>query len=187
MRIVAGKHKGKRLATPKDRRVRPTPDRVREALFSILVQRLSGGRPELPPETRVLDLFAGTGALGLEALSRGAAHATFMDTDRDSVALIDRNVRGLGEEKRTTVVKRDATRPGPADGDYNLVFLDPPYGENLAPATLTALKDDGWLAEDAVIAVELGKKTAFDPPGGFAVTADRVYGNTRILILKTTD
>ncbi len=183
MRIVAGEHKGKKLAAPSDRRVRPTSDRVREALFSAL----TGGRWVFSSGTRVLDAFAGTGALGLEALSRGAGHATFMDTDRESVALVKRNVGILKEEKRTTVLGQDATRPGPADAKYDLVFLDPPYDKNLVPKTLEALRGNGWLAENAVIVVELRKKTAFDSLEGFAVTGDRTYGDTRVVILNTTD
>lgn len=140
----------------------------------------------MPPGTRVLDAFAGSGALGLEALSRGAGHAVFMDTDRDSIALIKANVRSLSEQDRATVSIRDATRPGPADQACDLIFLDPPYGKGLVPAALEALADHGWIGQDATIVAELGKTELLDPPGGFSVRDERVYGKSRIVYLRPT-
>jgi len=146
-------------------------------VFSILI----GGQAEFPSGTRVLDAFAGTGALGMEALSRGADFATFMDMDPSSLEIVSKNIRTLGEEGRTEVINRDVTRPGPAKAFCNLVFLDPPYGENVVSKALSALNTNDWLAEDAVIVVELAKKKDIDLPDGFQITDDRVYGDTRIV------
>lgn len=182
MRIVGGKHRGRRLTPPADRRVRPTVDRVREAIFNILTQ----GSSTLPPDTQVLDAFAGSGALGLEALSRGAGHVTFLDTDRESIALVKTNVRDLLEQEQVTVLMRDATHPGPADQACDLIFLDPPYGKGLAPVALRALSENGWIGPDAGIVVELGKKEPLDLPDGFSLEDERTYGDTRIVFLRTS-
>lgn len=179
MRIVAGKHRGRRIDAPSGRDVRPTPDRVRESLFSILCQ----GSAALPADTRVLDVFAGSGALGLEALSRGADFATFMELDPRSVEQISHNVSDLKEVPRARVLRQDATRPGHSGAPCNLVFLDPPYNQGLAPIALEALSAAGWIAGGAQVVIELSKKEAFEVPDGFAVDQERTYGNTQIVIL----
>jgi 16S rRNA (guanine966-N2)-methyltransferase len=184
MRIIAGKHKGRALSAPEGHEVRPTSSRAREALFDILAHAKFAER-ELIEGARVLDAFAGTGALGLEALSRGAAHAIFMERDRHTRGLLAANVKTLGEEARANVMAADAVHPSRAATACDLIFMDPPYGENVAAAALTALAGQGWFADGAVIALELPAKGDFVAPGGFALLDDRRYGKARILFLVT--
>ena len=183
MRIVAGRHRGRTLAAPGGRDTRPTADRVREALFNVLQHGLG---VELDSAT-VLDLFAGTGALGLEAVSRGAAHAVFVESGRTALDLIRDNIASLGEEQRTLVLRRDATRLGePPVGmpPARLAFLDPPYGENLAPPALAAAAERGWLAPQAIFVVETRTRETFEPPPSFARVDARTFGGTRIDFLR---
>ena len=185
MRIVAGRHRGRALAPPGDLALRPTADRVREALFNVLVHGLD---VELDSAT-VLDIFAGTGALGLEALSRGAAQALFVEIAHPSLALIRDNVATLGEESRAQILRRDATRLGaPPAGitPARLAFLDPPYGENLAPLALAAAAERGWLAPGAVCVVETRRDEDFAAPEGFTMRDERTYGGTRLYFLQWT-
>ena len=183
MRIVAGKLRGRTIAAPPGDVVRPTSDRVREAVFNVLAHgdaKLEGAR--------VLDAFAGSGALGLEALSRGAAFATFIDSAPDAIAAIRQNADALGVARECRVIRGDALQPPRADAPCNLVFLDPPYGfdrkagERLAASALKQLAEAGWIADGATIVVELGGP--FVPPEGFTLTDERRYGRTRIAFLK---
>src|ERR1700738_5184152 len=148
MRIVGGRLSGRTLAAPKSQAIRPTADRLREALFNILVHAY--GDPA--HGARVLDLFAGTGALGLEAMSRGAAFALFIDDGAEARALIRGNVEALGLGGTTRIFRRDATRLGPVHPvePFTLAFLDPPYGRGLAEASLASLRDGGWLGGRAL-------------------------------------
>ena len=180
MRIVGGRHRGRALAAPLGRVVRPTADRVREAVFNILGHGLGHDAPAIDG-ARVLDGFAGTGAMGLEALSRGAAHATFIDID---IAPSRANVEALGETQRSRLIAGDCTRPGPASETHELVFLDPPYGLGLAAPAMGALAGAGWLADGAVCVVELADDEAFDAPDEFAPVDSRTYGAARIVILR---
>lgn len=185
MRIVGGKHRGRRLTTPADRDVRPTTDRTREALFNILDH--AGLGPEdggAVDGARVLDAFCGTGALGLEALSRGAASAVFMDIDRRSLDLTLRNIGDLGEGGRATVLRADATRPPPAAQPCDLLFADPPYGRGMAVTALTALAARGWLAPRSLAVVEIGASEVFAVPEGFEEVDRRRYGDTAVLFLR---
>ena len=178
MRIVGGRHRGRAIAAPPGRAIRPTSDRVRESVFNIL----GHGRAASPiAGARVLDGFAGTGAMGLEALSRGADHASFMDTD---IAPCRANVAALGEAARARLIEGDCTRPGPPPEAHDLVFLDPPYGSGLAAPALGALAGAGWIAERAVCVLELAAGEAFEPPGGFSLVDSRKYGAARIEILR---
>lgn len=177
MRIVAGSHRGRPLATPAGLDVRPTADRVREAVFNVLVH----GSADRVAEARVLDAFAGTGAMGLEALSRGAAHATFIDTD---TAPARANVAALGEGGRATIVAADCLHPPSADALCDLVFLDPPYRGGLAAPALEALAGSGWIDNGAVCVVELAAREGFEAPDGFAITDERRYGAARIVFLR---
>jgi 16S rRNA (guanine966-N2)-methyltransferase len=176
MRIVAGRHKGRRLAAPPGRDTRPTADRARQALFDVLAHsdlvELDGAL--------VVDAFAGSGALGLEALSRGAARAWLIDDHPQAVATIRTNVAALGEEGCATILRADATRPPPAPAACTLALLDPPYGKDLAPAALAALAARGWLAEGALAAVELGAADEFIPPAGFTLVDERRWGAARV-------
>ena len=187
VRITAGRHRGRRLAVPEGGSVRPTSDRARETLFNILVHgslaRARGGASPLDG-ARVLDAFAGTGALGFEALSRGAAHATFIEADPSALKCLSLNARRLGEEAHTTMLKADATRPPPARGaPSSIAFLDPPYESGLAAPALLGLAAQGWLAEGAISVVELRARESFDLPAGFTVIAERRSGETRFVFL----
>lgn len=184
MRIVGGKFRGTHLADvgagDPAAHLRPTSDRVREAIFNLLV---NGGYGNPIADRRVLDLFAGTGALGLEAISRGAARATFVDDGTASRALLRRNVEITRTQGVTDIYRRDATRMGPNRGaGYGLVFLDPPYGKGLGERALASCVEGGWLAPDALIVWEEG--TAVAAPDGFAMEDQRRYGETFVTILR---
>jgi 16S rRNA (guanine966-N2)-methyltransferase len=184
MRIVGGRHRGRRLLAPPGRAVRPTSDRAREALFNILSHGdlAAGGIPFAA--AAVLDAFAGTGALGLEALSRGAAEAIFFERDRDALAGLRRNIEILGETARTRIVPGDATRPARGAVCCAVAFLDPPYGSGLAAPALAAFAAAGWLTSDALAVIETGAGEAVAPPPGFMPLDVRVYGAARLIILR---
>lgn len=184
MRIVGGQHRGRNLVPPAGRDVRPTSDRTRQALFNILAHadfRADGG--DVVEDRVVLDAFCGTGALGLEALSRGAREALFLDLKRASLALARTNADTLRESARCRFIQGDALRPPTAPLPADLVFLDPPYANDLPAPALTALDAAGWLADDVVVVVEMGLTDAFAAPDGFAIVDDRRYGDTRVAIL----
>jgi 16S rRNA (guanine966-N2)-methyltransferase len=184
MRIVGGRLRGRALAAPKSQAVRPTADRLREALFNILAHAY--GDPVTG--ARVLDLFAGTGALGFEALSRGAQFALFVDDGAEARALLRENVAVLGLGGVTRIFRRDATRLGAAHPlePFGLVFLDPPYGQGLADKALASARAGGWLAGDALIVVEEAAKAGFAAPDGFAELERRVYDDTALIVLRAT-
>ena len=183
MRITGGRHRGRRLRAPREAELRPTAERARQALFNILAHGRLGGELK---GARVLDAFAGTGALGLEALSRGAAHATFLERDRAAIASLRRNLAALEEEERGSVLSADATQPPPAapGAAVAIAFLDPPYRSGLAGPALTALAARGWLAPGALLAVETAAREDFTPPVGFEIVDERRYGDTRIMFLR---
>ena len=183
MRIVSGRFRGRALAGPASRAIRPTSDRLRESIFNVLAH----GYGDPVRDARVLDLFAGTGALGLEALSRGAAEAVFIEQDREALAILRRNIATLGEEVRSRVVPGDATRPPHAPSACGLVFLDPPYRSGLAAAALGALEAAGWLTPAALAVVELAAREELVPPAGFILLHERVYGAGRLAFLRRTE
>jgi len=180
VRIIAGKARGTRLADvgagDAAAHLRPTSDRVRESLFSMLTHLgvVNGAR--------VLDLFAGTGALGLEALSRGAAHVSFVENGRAGQKLIAQNVAKMRVEDETAVLRLDATDLGAASAAFNLVFLDPPYGKALGQEALTSAAAGGWLAQDAVIVWE--ESAPMHAPQGFTRMDRRKYGDTHVTLLS---
>jgi 16S rRNA (guanine966-N2)-methyltransferase len=184
MRIVGGKHRGRRLLAPPGDNVRPTSDRAREALFDIL----SHGRfaaDGIPfAGAAVLDAFAGTGALGLEALSRGAAEVVFFERDPEALAILRRNVASLGESARAEILACDATRPPRAGLRCAVAFLDPPYRSGVAAAALSAIAAAGWLAAHALAVIEVGAREELVPPAGFAHLDGRVYGAARLVFLR---
>jgi 16S rRNA (guanine966-N2)-methyltransferase len=187
LKIVGGKHRGRAIATPEGLDTRPTSSRAREALFNILVHtnwRSDGTSPLI--DARVLDGFAGSGALGLEALSRGAAHATFLDSDATAIKLIGENVAKLGETAAAKVIRADATRPPPPRESCDLVLLDPPYRSGLAAPALTALAAAGWFSPGAIATVELANAEDMIPPSGFEAIDERRYGTAKIVILRRT-
>ncbi|MBM3570963.1 MAG: 16S rRNA (guanine(966)-N(2))-methyltransferase RsmD [Alphaproteobacteria bacterium] len=186
MRIVAGRLRGRSILAPADQSIRPTSDRTRESLFNILrggrLARADGQAPLT--DALVLDGFAGTGALGLEALSQGARRVTFIDNDRAALALIRRNLHALDQDDDTDIVEADMTRLPRAAGAHDLVFLDPPYGEGLIEAALPSLARGGWLAADATIVAEMAKRDDLEPPPGFAIVDERRYGRTKLIFLR---
>ena len=178
-RIIAGEHRGRRLEVPAGQSVRPTAERLREALFSIL-------QNQTPPlaGAHFLDLFAGSGAVGLEALSRGAARLTAIEADRAAAATLERNLEKLGEAGRCRLLVGDATRLGRAIEPASIVYLDPPYRSGLAPLALLSLQAQGWLGPASLVVVELAAKEAFTPPAGLAIEDERRYGAGRIVLLR---
>jgi 16S rRNA (guanine966-N2)-methyltransferase len=185
VRIVAGKHRGRPLLAPTGKAIRPTADRTRESLFNVLAHGVPGFAFE---GASVVDVFAGTGALGLEALSRGAAHATFIDSDPAALHVIRQNAAKLGEWRAVTLLKLDAGHLPPpalaAKAPCRLAFLDPPYGENLLVPALQGLAARGWLAADAIAVAEIGAKEHLDPPKDFALIDERAYGAAKIVFLR---
>jgi 16S rRNA (guanine966-N2)-methyltransferase len=190
LRIVGGRHRGRVLTAPEGSDIRPTSDRARESLFNILEHgRLSLDGVSAVRDAVVLDAFAGTGALGFEALSRGAARLASMDSSAESVASIKANARALGELARTTIYRADATKPprppaGPAGAACSLIFLDPPYDSGLGAPALAALAASGWIAEGAICVLELSAREEFTPPAGFTIVDDRRYGKARLLFMR---
>jgi len=186
MRIIAGANRGTRLAAPKGADTRPTADRARESLFSILeggrVARADGRVPVVG--AAVLDAFAGTGALGLEALSRGAERAVFIENDRPALAALKQNIERCHADDRATVLGRDALHPPSAGVPCDLVFLDPPYGKGLAGPALAALDRAGWVAPDALVVVQCHPKDPFDPPAGYTTLETRTVGAARFEFLR---
>lgn len=182
MRIVAGKFRGKKLHTPETDEIRPTSDRVRESLFNILANQFGPAFHQV----RVLDLFAGTGALGLEALSRGAEHATFVDTGVEARALMRENIQDFGVAGQARMLRRDATDLGQVQRipPCNLVFLDPPYNQGLGEKALRAALDGNWISDDAIIVWEESKSAQMTIPEGLTELDCRKYGDTQIAILQ---
>jgi 16S rRNA (guanine966-N2)-methyltransferase len=182
MRIVGGRLRGRLLAAPASQAIRPTADRLRESLFNILVHAY--GDPVT--DARVLDLFAGTGALGLEALSRGAAFALFIDEGAEARALLRENVATLGLGGTTRIFRRDATKLGAAHPiePFSVAFLDPPYGRGLAEQALASARAGGWLALGALAVVEEAAKPGFTAPEGFDELERRNYDDSALIVLR---
>ena len=186
MRIVAGKHRGRRIAAPEGHGVRPTSDRAREALFNILEHgRFTADGTSPLIDVRALDVFAGSGALGLEALSRGAAHVTFIENSATARSALRANAKTLGETVRVTVVQADATKPPAAAGPpCQLVLMDPPYRSGLAAPALAALAERGWLAAGAICVAEISAAETMEAPPGFAPLDERRYGKAKLVFLR---
>jgi 16S rRNA (guanine966-N2)-methyltransferase len=184
VRIVGGVHRGRRLIAPAGEAVRPTSDRAREALFNILTHGdFAASGPPFAGRC-VLDAFAGTGACGLEALSRGASQAAFIEQGREALAILRRNIAALGEEDHANIVAGDAARPPRAPFASAVVFLDPPYRSGLAAAALAALAQAGWIAPGALAVVEIAASEGLPPPAGFSIVDERVYGAARLVFLR---
>jgi 16S rRNA (guanine966-N2)-methyltransferase len=183
MRLIAGRFRGRVLAAPEGMTTRPTADRVRESLFNILAH----GDPELHG-ARVADIFAGSGALGLEALSRGAGHVTLMERDAAPLAVIAGNIRKLGCEAGTTLLRADALKPPKAPVPCDILLLDPPYKSGLAAQALPALLAQGWIAPHARIVVEVAAGEPFTSPlAQFAIADERRYGAARLVFLAPAE
>ncbi len=200
MRIVGGRLRGRRLEAPDGMALRPTADRTREALFNILCQGKLDWRPNRQEAgaalgsnplggnplagARALDAFAGTGALGLEALSRGAGIVTFMENQAAALDACRRNIDALDESAQTELLRGDVLRPPKAKAPCELVLMDPPYNQDLAPPALAALQAAGWLAPGALATVELLAAEPFTPPDGFETLDERKYGKARLVFLR---
>jgi 16S rRNA (guanine966-N2)-methyltransferase len=182
MRIVGGRLRGRALAAPKSQAIRPSADRLRESLFNILLHAYS----DPVSGARVLDLFAGTGALGLEALSRGAAFALFIDDGAEARALLRENVAALGLGGVSRIFRRDATKLGSAHPlpPFSLAFLDPPYGRSLAEQALASARAGDWLIAGALAVVEESAGAAFAAPEGFDELERRQYDDTILILLR---
>jgi 16S rRNA (guanine966-N2)-methyltransferase len=182
MRIDAGSHRGVKLVSQEGLDTRPTSDRARQAVFNILAHTYDALR-----DAKVLDVFAGSGAMGLEALSRGAERASFLESDRSAAEAIKKNIAACREQARAQLFINDARKPPRAAANWgpaSLVFLDPPYGKDLLLPALTALRTAGWIAPEAVLVAEMGRKDAFTAPDGFELLDDREYGKARMVLLR---
>lgn len=182
MRVVGGRLRGRNIAGPSSQAIRPTADRLRESLFNILMHAY-----ENPLDgARVLDLFAGTGALGIEAISRGAAFTLFVDNGAEARALLRNNVEALGLGGVTRVFRRDATNLGPCYPvePFSLVFLDPPYSQGLGEKALASLIEGKWLTPGALVIAEESKAAALAAPAGFEELERRAYDDTEFVFLK---
>lgn len=183
LRIIAGKHRGRKLTPLSGGNVRPTAGRAREAIFNILAHAAFAARP-IYEDAIVLDAFAGSGALGLEALSRGARFVSFMERDRTAREVLAANVTALAATRQTAVLAADALRPPRASAPASLVFLDPPYAEDWASPTLNALAAAQWLLPEAVAVVELAAKREFVPLANFVLLDERRYGAAKVMFLR---
>ena len=182
MRIDAGSHRGVQLAAPDGLDTRPTADRARQAVFNILINSYDAVR-----EAKVLDVFAGSGAMGLEALSRGAERASFIETDRNAAEAIRRNIAACREQARAQLFINDALKPPRVSANWgpaSLIFLDPPYQKDLVVPALNALREAGWIAPEALLVAEMHRKDAFAAPEAFELLDDREYGKARIMLLR---
>jgi 16S rRNA (guanine966-N2)-methyltransferase len=182
MRIIAGEWRGRKLSAPLTATIRPTADRIRESIFSILHSRYDGDWQAL----RVADFCAGTGALGLEALSRGAAHATFVEKSPAAVRLIEQNIASLKATPRSTIVRADVTKLPRAIAPVEVIFFDPPYGETIVEAALIAAVTQGWAAPRTLCIVEQPTGTSISVPGWHCDDVRR-YGKTQIMLIEYSD
>ena len=185
MRIVAGKFKGREIKGPTGGATRPTSDRVRESIFNILAHGIEGFELE---DVRVMDLFAGTGALGLEAVSRGAKYCCFVEEDAGARGVIRTNADACGVIGQTRIWKRDATDLGPCapQSPYDLVFVDPPYGKGLGEKALDALIKGGWLVAGGIVVLEEANESQIEEIAGLALIDTRNYGDTRVRFFQLT-
>lgn len=185
MRIVGGKFKGLGLASPTGAATRPTSDRVREAMFNIIAHGIAGFTLE---NARVMDLFAGTGALGFEALSRGARLCQFVDESTEARGLIRRNADALGVIGLAKIWRRDAAALGPCapQTPFDLVFADPPYGKGLGEKALASLVSGGWLSPGALVVLEEAERVAVGDVAGLTLADTRIYGETQVKFYRAT-
>jgi 16S rRNA (guanine966-N2)-methyltransferase len=179
MRIIAGEWRGRKLVAPAGRQTRPTADRTRETLFSMLASRLGTF-----DEFRVADLYAGSGALGLEALSRGAGHATFIETDRAAIGAIEANIAAFDAGSRATIRNMSASSL-PKSHPFDLIFADPPYSPGSGTAVAEAVAKSGWLPPGGWMAIETRRGDDVTPPDGWNVDAERDVGRARLTILRS--
>jgi len=179
MRIIAGKHRGRKLEAPEGKSVRPTTDRMRERVFSMLQHH----RYPALLGAKVADLYAGTGALGLEALSRGAAHATFVEKTQSTFSCLKRNMESLKEDDNVSLMKISARALPFANEPYDIIFMDPPYHKDMVEPTLHCLLERGWLADGGLVIAELAIDDALTIPDALTIVDDRKQGRQRMLFM----
>lgn len=184
MRIIAGKHRGRTIAMKEGKDIRPTSSMARESIFNILMHGQFSGEDSPLIDCHVVDLFCGTGALGFEALSRGAKKVTFIDQNQDSLNLVRTTASAFGEMAHCRFVRSDSTSLPLAYDPCSLAFLDPPYNSGLAPIALQSLKKQEWLSPKAVCVVEVSSKEPWPVVEGFEVVMERLYGNAKIVLLR---
>lgn len=185
MHIFSGSLKGRKITSPKGKSVRPTSGRTREAIFNILTHGnfLSDSHTAVE-DSRVLDLYCGSGALAFEAISRGASHAVLIDIENNNLETVRSNAQRMGIDAQITCIRSDSSNPPPARMACNLVFIDPPYKSGLAQKTLSNIAKSGWLSENAIIVMELEKREDVPIPEGFEIITERKYGITKIIVLR---
>ena len=182
MRIVGGKHKGKPLSAPKGQTTRPTSDRARESVFNVLAHGIDG--VELTG-ARIADIFAGTGALGLEALSRGGSFCIFIESDKKTATTLKQNISALSEEKNTQVISTLAQKaPSPPDGAVDIAFLDAPYAKGLSEQAITQLIANGWFKHGSIVVIEVGKDEELKLPKELGVMKEKISGAARIIFAR---
>lgn len=187
MRVIAGKFKGRNIETLKDHSptLRPTTGVAREALFNILSHgQFAEDGTNILHGARVLDLYCGSGALAIEAMSRGAGYAVFIDMEKKHLDIARKNIEKLGESENAAFIRADSSNPPPAHVPCNLVFIDPPYNKGLAQITLENLMKGNWLTKDAILVIETAKREDVIVPEGFEELEDRTYGNSRMRIIR---
>lgn len=182
MKIIAGKHRGRKLESPRNKDVRPTVAKARESLFNLLMHM----HPNPVVDCRIADLFCGTGALGLEALSRGAEHVTFIDQNRDSIHLAEDNAELLNESENCKFLHSSSIDLPSASEPYDLVMMDPPYNSGLAKIAYAALREKGWVITGSIVAFEQSHKEGVPELEGCEIIKDRVYGKSRIVVGSVT-
>lgn len=184
MRIIAGKHKGARLKRPPAMITRPTMDRVRESIYNMLAHTEIEGKIGYIENTVVLDAFAGSGSLGLEALSRGARFIYFFDKNTRALATVRENIWSLKESESTKTLKADATQPPKAPEPMDLVLLDPPFGKDLVSKCLKPLVKAGWITQETLIVCEIASTEDLNLPDEFKILKEKVYGTSQMFFLK---
>ena len=183
-KIIGGRHRGRNVETLPGKEIRPTTGFTREAVFNILMHGRFGGEDSPLIHKRVVDLFCGTGALGFEALSRGAAHVSFIDQNPKALELAKKTASNLGEIKNVTFIRSDSTHVPKASERCSLAFIDPPYEKGMAERGIASLLEGGWLEDGAIIVVEQAKKEDLQIPAQATLLDERIYGITRIRILR---
>ncbi|MCK5167020.1 MAG: 16S rRNA (guanine(966)-N(2))-methyltransferase RsmD [Rhodospirillaceae bacterium] len=190
MRIVAGKHKGRSLEAPSGRTTRPTSDRARETVFNILAHGINGIADidgASLNDAAVVDVFAGTGALGLEAISRGAKYCVFIETNRAAIATLKNNISTLGETSACEIISISAEKaPPPPDGPIDIAFIDAPYGKGLTILALERLVLKGWFRAGTIVVIEIGRDEEFNPPSGFEILKEKATGAAKTVFIKFT-
>jgi len=182
MRIVGGKFKGRKLEAPAGLDTRPTSDRARESIFNIL-EHQNWGRAALR-QKRCLDMFSGTGALGIEAFSRGAEHVTFVDNNETAMKCLHANAKGMADRNQFSMIRTDASNPAQAKEPFDLVFMDAPYKSGLTDISLNALAAKGWIKPSTVCVVEVSKSDAWQPSNQFKELDVRKYGAAKVFFLQ---